>query len=156
MQNLPPGLDLDSLPGPKRGVDPAIYFRDESVASPSGRYFALAYTIFEATDGNEVGRVLWGQVVEGRAEILGNPGVLACCWSSPWASWINDEAFVFKAHFHDGERTYLPLVVFHMKRGFAVVPGTNSVSSRPSKDLRLPRRFEPIWKPALLRAIAQS
>ncbi len=60
MHKLPVDLDLDLLPGPNRGVSPALYFRDEAVFSPTGKYFALAYTITEASMCNDVGCLLWG------------------------------------------------------------------------------------------------
>src|SRR5438034_1327158 len=131
MHPLLPALDLDSLPGPKRGVSPAIFIRDEPVFSPSRKHFALAYTIAEASMGNEIGCLLWGSVVRGEITTLGNPeGVHATCWYSPWATWLDDETFVFKAQQYDGKRLHLPLVVVRIGKGFAVLPGTSNGESR--------------------------
>jgi hypothetical protein len=97
MSHFPFGLNVDALPGPTRGMSPALYFRDEVVQSPNGDRFALAYTICEASMCNEVGCVAWGQVVDGSAQVQGNPaGLIATCWYTPWCVWLNEHAFVFK------------------------------------------------------------
>lgn len=154
MPQLPPGLDLDYLPGPKRGASPAIYFRDEPVFSSSGKHFALAYTITEVSMGNEIGCLLWGHVADSGITILGNPeGVYATCWYSPWASWLDDETFVFKAQRYDGKRLHLPLVAIRIGRGFAVLPGTDNDRSRPFDVTSIPEQFEPNEAGALLRAL---
>jgi len=151
---LPPGLDLDSLPGPKRGVPPAIYFRDETIFSPSGKHFALAYTIAEVSMGNEIGCLLWGRVADSGITILGNPeGIYATCWYSPWANWLDDETFVFKAQLYDGKHLHLPLVAIRIGSGFAVLPGTSNDRSRPCDITSIPEPFEPNEAGALLRAI---
>lgn len=151
---LPPGLDVESLPGPKRGVTPAVYVRDEIVYAPSGRYFALCYSIFETSMGNEVGCVLWGEIADGTTRVLGNPeGVYATCWFSPWAEWLDDETFVFKAQRYDGSRLHLPLVAIRIGQGFSVVPGSKKVDSRPSDLTSPPDSYEPTSATALLAAI---
>jgi hypothetical protein len=154
---LLPGLDLDSLPGPKRGVSPAIYFRDEAVFSPSGRYFALAYTIVEVSMGNEIGCLLWGRIADRETTILGNPeGVYATCWYSPWANWLDDETFAFKAQRYDGKRLHLPLVVIRIGSGFTVLPGTSHGRSRPFDITFVPAQFELYEARSLLHAINTS
>ena len=157
MDQLPLGLDINSLPGPRRGVTPALYFRDEAILSPSRKNFALAYTIAEASIGNEIGCLLWGQAAANDSRILGNPpGVHITCWYSPWAVWLGDETFVFKAQHHDGKRLHLPLVAINLSRGFAVIPGTNNADSRPSQLRNAPSVFTPVSAQALLRAIASD
>ena len=154
MQSPLPTLDLDSLPGPRRGVSPAIYIRDEAVFSPSGKHFALAYTIAEASMGNEIGCLLWGEVTRGETTVLGNPeGVHATCWYSPWAAWLDDETFVFKAQQYDGKRLHLPLVAIRIGKGFSVLPGTSNGESRPSEVRAAPASYAPASAEALLRAI---
>jgi hypothetical protein len=110
MSTFPLGLDIDALPGPTRGVSPALYVRDEVVLSPAGDWFALAYTIFEASICNEVGHVAWGQVVNGSARIQENPpGLIAICWYRPWCVWLHPRAFVFKTQRYSRGRLYMPL-----------------------------------------------
>ncbi len=148
------GIALESLPGPKRGEHPALYFRDEVVRSPSGRYFALAYTIAEASMCNEVGCVLWGEVSNDMARIIGNPeGVHATCWYSPWAVWSNEETFVFKAQNYDGKILHMPLVSVNVSTGCAVIPGTNNQDSRPSEAGDLKLQYEDLSGKKLLQRI---
>src|SRR5262249_21345279 len=125
MDGIPRDLVLDELPGPKRGQNPILYFRDEIVWAPGERYFALAYTIAEASMMNEIGCVLWASF-DGRTTVLGNPkGLYACCWNTPWCTWLDHETFVFKSQYSDGKKRYVPLVVINVTRGYAVLPGTN-------------------------------
>lgn len=152
--NMPIGLDIESLPGPRRGVSPAIYFHDEIIASPSCRSFVLAYTIYEATFGSNVGQIAWGRIVAGRAKIVATPKLAVCCWSQPWAVWLDDETFVFKAGRRDGKRTHVPLVVINLESGFAVIPGTDHDASRPTGVDSPPAKFKPFSDAALVRDIA--
>ena len=93
-----PGIDVDRLPGPTRGRHPTLYFRDEPVWSPDGCRVALAYSITEASMANEGGCILWGTLRDGLIAIDGNPsGITACCWTSPWCSWLDHQTFIFKA-----------------------------------------------------------
>lgn len=149
-------LDVEALPGLKQGVSPASNFRDEWVVSPTGRYFALAYTIIEASMMNEVGHNVWGRIDHGCGEVIGTTWVGACCWGSPRASWINDETFVFKAQYHNGTRTHLPLVAVRIDGSFAVIRESNNLWSRPADVKFCPRRLHVLTKPRFLRAIAAS
>ena len=154
MKPIPQDLALDDLPGPKRGVSPTLYFRDESVWSSSGKYFALAYTIAEASMCNEIGCILWASFDGNSSAVLGNPKkVYACCWYSPWCNWVTDETFIFKAQHYDGEKRHLPLVAMNVTQGFAVLPGTNSLDSRPASFNTFDGPFEPISGENLLTAI---
>jgi hypothetical protein len=157
MHKLPVDIDLNTLPGPKRGVSPAIYCRDEVVYSPSGKYFALAYTITEASMCNDVGCLLWGTINFFGTTILGNPaGVNISCWYSPWANWLDDQTFVFKAQQCDGSRLHLPLVAIHILHGFAVLPDTNHGNSRPSDVINTPPKFTEMSAEALINAIYRA
>ena len=154
---MPKGFDIASLPGPRRGEWPALYFRDETVASPTGNRFALAYSICEASMCNEVGCVAWGSVHDGIGKIEGNPeGLIATCWFTPWCSWIGDTAFVFKAQRYAGGRLYMPLVVVDCLQGFAVVPGSDNSDSRPTSVVSLPAQLQPIGDGALLLAAIEG
>ena len=154
MQQIPKGLNLDLLPGPKRGVSPAIYFRDEFVYSASGKHFALAYTITEVSMGNGVGCLLWGTVADHAATVLSNPeGIYTTCWYSPWATWLDETIFVFKAYHYCGQRLYLPLVAIDVNKGFAVVPKTNNADSRPSDVESVPTKFFTLSANSLADAI---
>jgi hypothetical protein len=157
LTSLPPGIKLELLPGPARGKPPALYARDEVVYSPSGQYFALAYTIAETRMGNEVGCLLWGQRQGDHSTTLGNPpGVHVTCWYSPWASWISDQTFVFKAQHWDGFRLHLPLVAVKIGHGTAVLSGTNNADSRPTDELQIPTEFFHLNPTELLRAISDA
>ena len=123
---IPNNINIDDLPGPKRGEYPCLYFQDDIVWSPNHERFALAYSITEASMCNNVGCILWAEVKNDKANILQNPiGVLASCWNFPWCKWINNEVFIFKVQRYNGERTYVPLVAIHIKHGFQVIPDTN-------------------------------
>jgi hypothetical protein len=157
MHKPPLDIDLDSLPGPKRGVSPALYVRDEAVFSPKGNHFALAYSIAEASNGNEIGCLLWGTTNFFGTKTLGNPpGVHVTCWYSPWAIWLDDETFVFKAQQYDGSRLHLPLVVAHVLQGFAILPDTNNGNSRPSDVTNVPLKFTEMSAEALINAICRA
>lgn len=134
MNAIPPDISLETLPGPKRGEYPALFFRDEIVWSPSRNRFALAYTIAEASMNNEIGCVLWGSCGGNSTTVLGNPeGIYACCWNSPWCVWLNDDVFLFKAQRYDEHRLHIPLVAVSISTGFSVLPGTNNSESIPSQ-----------------------
>lgn len=154
MQSLPFDVDLNSLPGPKRSDMPAMFLRDEIVYSPSGKNFALAYSIAEVSMGNEIGCILWGKVQGGKTVVVGNPAEIhSTCWFRPWANWVDDETFVFKAQQYDGKRLHLPLVVVRFGEGFSVLPGTSIGESRPNEVTVAPSNFKAANTSAMLRAI---
>jgi hypothetical protein len=120
MEPIPPDIDIDRLPGPKRGKWPENFFRDWIVWSPSNARFALAYCISEIGLNNDIGCVLWGEKGEHGTRILGNPKhVHACCWDIQWCTWLDDEVFVFKAYDKAGQ----PLVIVHVTKGFTLLTG---------------------------------
>lgn len=126
MINIPNDIDLQILPGPRRGKDPALYYDDKIIWSPRGNYFALAYTIIEATYGNNVGNILWGSYDGQKSKILGNPtGIGASCWKEPWCKWLNDESFIFKAQKYDNKSVHVPLVIINVSKGFMVLNGSS-------------------------------
>lgn len=151
MTELPAGIDVETLPGPTRGGWPALYFRDETVLSPSGGHFALAYSIAEASFSNEVGCVAWGEVVDGAAKLQGaSADIHVTCWFSPFTVWIEEQTFVFKAQAYDGATLHMPLVVIDISRGFAILPQSNNHWSRPGDVTSPPRVYLPL-SPAELR-----
>ena len=157
MSDIPPNIDLDALAGPPRGKWPALYFRDEAVLAPGGAHVAIAYTIYEASMGNEVGRVLCVAVKDGNATILGNPPeLLASCWRSPWCRWLDAETFVFKMQYVDEGRTRTPLLVIHVHRGFALVPETDQPEGWLDRAIPRNLRFEPLSGPALRDALHRA
>jgi hypothetical protein len=154
MDTIPPGIVLDDLPGPKRGESPALYFRDEIVWAPSRRYFALAYTISEASMMNEIGCILWASFNGHTAEILRNPKLLyACCWKSPWCIWLDEETFVFKVQSSDGKTRFTPLVVINVTKGYTVLQHTNNVDSWPTQVKTCSGPFESVVTQKLIDAI---
>lgn len=127
MNSVPENIDFDSLAGPKRGKGVTQYFQDEIVYSPSGKYFALAYTIAEASMCNDVGCIAWGEMSGSDAIIMVNPeGVYASCWRSPWCIWLSDEEFMFKAQIRTESGANTPNVVISHEEGVAIVPNSNS------------------------------
>lgn len=152
MSGIPHDLLLDELPGPKRGQAAILYYRDEIVWGPGGTYFALAYTIAEASMMNEIGCVLWASF-DGRTRILGNlKGHYACCWDTPWCIWLDQDTFVLKAQYSDGNRRHVPLVVVNASRGCAVLPGTDNVEAMPASVRRYDGPFARLDK-NLLHAV---
>jgi hypothetical protein len=153
---IPSGIRLEKLPGPNRGEYPANFFRDEVVWAPSRKRFALAYSIAEARMNDEAGCVLWGETQANRTRILGNPeGIYACCWASPWCVWLNDDIFVFKVRYFDGV-VYVPLVAVHVEEGWAVIPGTCDLNSRPAQMREVSGPFKKQSGSQLVRAIKGS
>lgn len=126
MIDLPANIVIEELPGPKRGEWPALYFRDEVVWSPRRTRFALAYSICEASMNNEVGCLLWGRSDATHGIVEQNiTQMLACCWSSPWCRWLDEDVFAFKAQRYDGRMARVPLVIAHATAGFRIVPASN-------------------------------
>lgn len=157
LPDLPSNIALDTLPGPPRGKHPAIYFTDELVWSPTRAYLALAYTIYEATMMNCVGRILWTRVVGARADTLVIPEIDAACWKTPWARWVSDEVFVFKAQWWKSRmQIYTPLVAIHVGRGFAVLRGTNNAESWLDDVVDLPLQYEPYSKKRFQEELERS
>jgi hypothetical protein len=129
MTSIPNDIDIEKLPGLKRGDHPVLYFRDEIIWSPKKQYFALAYSIIEATYGNEVGYVLWGMYDGKNSKILGNPkNIVASCWKQPWCKWLDEMSFVFKAQIYKDKSTHVPLVIVHIDKGIAVLHDTNDIN----------------------------
>lgn len=152
-----PDIDLDDLPGPPRGKHPCLYFRDEVVWSPDRLHFALAYSISEASMGNEIGCILWGRTIEGGTHFVANPrDVYASCWCSPWCSWLSAEAFVFKAQLYDGAKLHVPLVVVRFSGDFAVLPGTDNLESRHSDVSHYSGQYVPFTARAMRERIQHS
>ena len=157
MSDLPSNIDIEALPGPRRGRSPALYIRDEAVWAPDRGHVALAYTIYEASMGNEVGCVLWAGVREGKATILGNPReAVASCWRSPWCRWVDAETFAFKTQYVDRGRTRTPLVVIHVRHGFALVPGTDAPEVWVDREIPRDLRFERVSGRALRTALEHA
>jgi len=126
MSNIPENIDVESLPGPKRGSFPALYFQDECIYSPDKKHFALAYTITEASMGNDVGCVAWGMVQGGQGHILQNLVKLhASCWQRPWCKWFSNDVFVFKSQHYANNSIRVPLVAIHIDQGYSVLPDSN-------------------------------
>lgn len=140
---IPNDLNIDELPGIQRGIHPALYFHDEIVWNESQTYFALAYTIFEASMGNYVGSVLLASYKQKRTEILYTLTELnACCWGQPWCKWIDEQTIVFKAQVYDGKHTNLPLVAANINSQFSIIEDTNSPDSRPEDIKKNNFQFE--------------
>ena len=155
--SIPAEIDLDALPGPRRGVHPVVYFRDEIVFSPSGRFFALAYSIAERSFGNEVGMALWGEM-DGNKVLRSHPipSLSVCCWQIPWCRWIDDATFLCKAQRFSRHGTAVPDVLIRAGVDFAVI----ARDVRSEKWLEAPATegvtFRPIQGQALAEAIDKT
>jgi hypothetical protein len=126
MNDIPGNINVESLPGPKRGSFRALYFRDECIYSHDNKHFALAYSITEASMCNEVGCLIWGTVESGHGYILQNPLKLyASCWQSPWCKWLSNNIFVFKSQMHVNGSVHTPLITVHIENGYSVLPNSN-------------------------------
>lgn len=151
--SIPAEIDLDALPGPRRGVHPVLYFRDEIVFSPSGRFFALAYSIAERSFGNEVGMTLWGEM-DGERVLRSHPisGLSVCCWQMPWCRWIDDDTFLCKAQRFSRYGTAVPDVLIRGGAEFAVIPR----DVRSEKWLEEPTIEAVIFRPIGGQALAEA
>lgn len=155
--DLPSDIDLESLPGPRRGKHPALYVRDEAVWAPGRAHVAVAYTIHEASMGNEVGLLLWARMENGKATILGNPSnLLISCWRSPWCRWLDAETFVFKTQYFHRARTRTPLVVLHVRNEFAVVQGTDAPDVWLDRDIPRDLDFDRLTACTFRRALERA
>lgn len=156
LAGIPEDLDLNSLPGPERGEHPALYFRDEAIWSPDDSHFALAYTITEASMGNDVGRMAWGALdADGRAELTVVDGILASCWRSPWCLWLENHQFLFKAQVADltANRTHVPLVMFDLRGRFGVLSKSDTPDSWPTDPNLQSPPLEPFSVEAYRKAV---
>jgi hypothetical protein len=154
MTNIPSDIDIEKLPGPNRGDSPALYFRDEIIWSPQKQYFTLAYTIIEASYGNSVGHILWGMYDGKNSKIFGNPkDMAASCWKQPWCKWLDDNSFVFKAQKYYGKSTYVPLVIVHVDKGFAVLPGSNDTNKWLDEILEYDGIYQSYDEQSLIEAV---
>ncbi len=94
---------------------------------------------------NEVGCLLWGRMDGTRGVVERNiTQVQACCWTSPWCHWLDDEVFVFKAQRYNGKVIGVPLVIAHVTAGFQLVAGSNDAAQ--SVD-RVQAYDETSWTP---------
>ncbi len=62
MEDIPKNIELEKLPGSRVNGNRTMYFRDQIIYSPNKEYFALAYSINEVSNGNEVGFLSWGEM----------------------------------------------------------------------------------------------
>ncbi|MRX27627.1 hypothetical protein [Kangiella sp. HZ709] len=51
--------------------------------------------------------------------------VFASCWRSPWCKWISNDTFAFKAQRYFNNKVNIPIVIFNVNRGFAILPESN-------------------------------
>ena len=156
MCDIPPDIKVDDLPGPKRGQYPAHYFRDDIVCSPSGRHFALAYTIAEASMCNDVGCLLWGVQDGNKTRILCNPSNLTIsCWQVPFCRWLSDEIFVCKVQRPCHGRVAVPNLLVDIHGAFWLVPDSNQTDSWIDHVELTGAEFEPWNEAALIRQIEE-
>ena len=152
----PEGLDVEALDvtAPEFG-ERSPWARDEVVHNADGSRFAAAINVHEHTMMNELGRLVWGIVRQGRPTIIGRGDSLrAVCGSRPFAHWVTDRAFVVRVAARDGRR---PLLAVDIARGFATLTAPDDGKTLPA-DI-VPADLEGLeWSPHLarLKPVVQS
>jgi len=151
--DLPNNIKVDALPGPDRKKWPCL--RDEILWSPQRLNFALAYSIAEASMCNDVGMLL---LARADGSIIFNPrAVGVSCWNSPWGRWLDESVLLFKAQMHHERTVHVPLVVMHIRRGFYVVPETDSAEiSVDSVACYQGARWSPFSEEVFAEAVSRS
>jgi|APLak6261671648_1056085.scaffolds.fasta_scaffold12333_1 hypothetical protein len=128
MNGIPSDINPETLPGPKR--DGWSY--DKIIWSPNTVNFILAYSIREISNNNPVGRFLYGTFDGANSHILANPQRSIFCWGD-LAHWVTNDVFVVKiSHFSKNNGYFYPLIAFHIKNGFYVIPDSDNLESKPS------------------------
>ncbi|WP_417808214.1 hypothetical protein [Thioclava sp.] len=129
IDGLPLSLNLDDL-RPKKQLSP--WTRDQTVISPDGQFFAVAFNIEEVTMMNEMGGVAWGGFYNGTPKIAGHLAAWSIhCWSRPFCEWVTPNIFVVKLA---EQKRHWPLLAIDMERGFQIV-GKGGLETRPSDIL---------------------
>jgi len=93
-------IDVDSLPGPKRGEWPALYFTDAIFPSPDGRCAAVLYSITEMRMGWDVGALAVFRNRD-KPRLLLNSEQFLCCSTNDSIIWLTNDVFAAKKHYYD-------------------------------------------------------
>jgi hypothetical protein len=139
-------IDIERLPGPKRGQSPALYVSDKLVPSPSGSLAALVYSIYEIRMGWEVGLFTLFEDKSNPTCIL-NPANFLCFSTEDTVTWLSDQLLALKKYAYDnrGNRIELPFAIIDIAgRRFSFIPIVNSLPysiSLEGNGLRLKENY---------------
>jgi len=97
-------------------------YKSEVVWSPNGQYFALAYTIAEASMCNELGHFAFGRAGENPAVFRAIDNVSVDCNFSPWCRWLSETCFVFGTQLYipAKKNSFMPIVAIDVYKGHHV------------------------------------
>ncbi len=127
IDTLPKGLDVQAVYPHRKNA----WARDQTCFNPSKTRFVAAFNIYEHTMMNEMGRIVWGDLVGETVQILGQMrNDLAYCWEQPFANWVDDNCFVVKIN--SGKQQY-PLLAIDLNKGFQKISGSDNLKSRASQ-----------------------
>ncbi len=159
LESLLRDIQIENLPGYLRGSDPARLYRDELVWSPNKKHWTLAYTIFEATMGNDVGHLAWGSKNRNAQLFHSIVNVQVGCGQSPWARWISETCFVFGAQLYipKTKTSLTPIVAIDIYKGHSVYYKSNYLKiDMLSTNFELPQHFTSFDSMSLEAAIVAS
>ncbi len=139
-------IDVEKLPGPKRGQFPVLYFSDELFVAPSGNVAALIYTISEVAMGWNIGLFALFENKSNPDCIL-NPNDFRCFATEDTVIWLSNQLFLVKKYFYDRRenKIEIPFVVVDIiKERFSFLPVKNSIPYSAiveEKGLRLKENY---------------
>ena len=101
---------------------------------------------------NEVGCIAWGRMSKGKAKILhSTSAVKACCWHSPWCTWLSEEEFMFKCQIRNTQFMKTPNIIISFVKGVAMVADSNSTEWWSETKNQKVSKFEPYSDSMLLK-----
>lgn len=126
LEKLPDGLKIQSVAPHERHP----WARDETCFNYSETRFVAAFNIVEATMMNDMGKFIWGSIVDQQPVVTGFlKEVTAYCWERPFVHWLDDRCFAVKVA---PCRQLFPVIAVHFDKGFQVLDGLDHRDSRAS------------------------
>lgn len=120
-------IDVETLPGPKRGVSPVSYFTDAIFPSLDGARAVVLYSITEIRLGWEVGMVALFADQDNPRLIL-NPRHFLCCYTEDAIIWLSNELFAAKKYYYDSaaSKIHVPFALIDIARNrYSFLPLSN-------------------------------
>ncbi len=127
-------IDVDSLPGPKRGS--TMHMRDAIYPSPDGKHAVVLHTITEIRMGWDVGIFALFANRANPKPIL-TPVSFRCCHTEDAVIWLTDNMFAVKKHCYDSvkDKLSVPFALIDLAQGrYSFIRLTNSYSYGLSFD----------------------
>lgn len=134
LAKLPDGLNIQSFAPHERHP----WARDETCFNSPETRFVAAFNIVEASMMNDMGKFIWGSIVDQQPVVAGLfKEVTVYCWERPFAHWLDDRCFAVKVA---PCRQLFPVIAVHFDKGFQVLDGLDHLDSRASYADKAPLR----------------